>query len=172
METKTLEKVLDVAGNTAKIAANLSEAKKETPKPFSQTDDNSNKATTGSQTVVVSMDGKKKDQKPVEKHIHTFPEARALTNIECDVAMRKAQMDYELEKMKFEHTVEMDDREWKYNLERERKNEKKRRIHDIIAGIFGLCCVGGIGYAIYADSRDHKAMAPSTEPFQTEGTVK
>ena len=85
-KNNTLEKTMDIAGSAIKLAANLSEAKKEPPKPqpFHQTDDNSNKASTGSQTVVVSMDGKKKEPKPVEKHIHEFQELRTLTTEECE----------------------------------------------------------------------------------------
>ena len=78
MENKTLEKVLDVAGSATKLAANLSEAKKETtttktPVPVGDSD-NSNRASTGSQNIQIALDtGKKKEPKPVEKHIHTFP---------------------------------------------------------------------------------------------------
>ena len=134
MENKTLEKTLDMAGSVAKIAANLSEVKKDpAPRPFTQTDDNSNRANnTGSQNVVVAVDRKKKEPKPVEKHIHEFPEARALTEQECELALKKAQMEYELEKSKQSHIVKMDERNWQHQMELESKNEKKRRIRNII----------------------------------------
>ena len=180
MENKTLEKTLDVAGSVAKIAANLSDTKKEPaprPRPYYETDDNSNKASTGSQTVVVSMDGKKKEPKPVEKHIHTFPENRALTKEECDLDLEKARMEYNLKKKEQEYTAYTADREWNHKLEQERKNAKRQRIRNIIAGVVGLCCAGGIGYSIYADYRDHKNMGvvkteTPTEPVKADGTVK
>lgn len=178
MENKTLEKTLDMAGSVAKIAANLSETKKDaTPRPFSQTDDNSNKASTGSQTVVVSMDGKKKEPKPVEKHIHEFPEARALTEQECDLALKKATMEYNLKKSEQDHTQYMDDRKWRYQLEQDRKNEKKRRVRNVIAGVLSVICIGGVGYSIYTDYRDHKNVGetpklPAAEPIKASGKVK
>lgn len=178
MENKTLEKTLDVAGSVAKIAANLSDAKKDTrQQPFSQTDDNSNKASTGSQTVVVSMDGKKKEPKPIEKHIHEFPEARALTEQECDLALKKATMDYNLKKSEQDYIQYMEDKKWRYQLEQNKKNEKKRRIRNIITGILGALCIGGVGYSIYVDYRDHKndgetPKLPTAEPIKANGKVK
>ena len=172
MEKNAIEKTMDIAGSAMKIAANLTEAKKETPKPtpFHQTDDNSNKASTGSQTVVVSMDGKKKEPKPVEKHIHEFPEQRALTSEECDLALKKAQMDYELKKSEQEHNQKWDERAWQHKIEQEKKNEKKGKVRRIIGGFLVAIGAGAIGYSIYADYRDHKNLpAPAPAPVATEG---
>lgn len=180
MENKTLEKVLDVAGSATKLAANLSEPKKETPKPvpLNQTDDNSNKA---NQNIQIAFDtGKKKEPKPVEKHIHTFPENRPLTTEECELDLKKAEMEYELAKNRQNHLIELDNREWQYKLEQEKKNEKKGKIRRIIGGILVAIGVGTVGYSIYADYRDHKNQpaAPKALPegnsvsVTGEGTVK
>ena len=175
-KNNTLEKTMDIAGSAIKLAANLSEAKKEPPKPqpFHQTDDNSNKASTGSQTVVVSMDGKKKEQKPVEKHVHEFPEQRALTIEECDLALKKAQMDYELKKSEQVFSQKFMERDWQHQMEQEKKNEKKGKIRRIIGGILVALGAGAVGYSIYADYRDNKNKpAPvETKPVTTEETTK
>lgn len=169
MENKTLEKVLDMAGSATKLAANLSEAKKEPkPQPYNQTDDNSNKATTGSQTVVVSMEGKKKEPKPIEKHIHEFPESRALTEQECELALKRAQMEYELKKSEQAYFQQACDRDWRHQLEVEKKNERKGKIRGVIACLLAAIGVGGVGYSIYADYRDHKNNAT----VKTEGDAK
>jgi hypothetical protein len=80
-----------------------SETKKEEPKHIPVGDsDNSNRASTGSQNIQISMDaGKKKEPKPVEKHVHVYPENRSLTSEECELDLKKAQMEYDL-KMKQE----------------------------------------------------------------------
>ena len=179
MENKTLESTMALAGNAMKLAANLTEPKKETPKePKYIPEDQSNKATTGSQTVVVSMDGKKKEQKPVEKHIHTFPENRPLTTEECELDLKKAQMDFELAKTKEAYFQKQCDRNWEHMMEVEKKNERKGKIRRIIGGILVALGVGTVGYSIYTDYRDHKgqAVAPKALPegnnIAAEGTVK
>lgn len=176
----TLEKTLDMAANVSKIAANLSEVKKEPPKPrpFHQTDDNSNKATTGSQSVNVIVDkGPKKEPKPVEKHIHTFPENRALTSEECELAYKKAQMDYDLKLNEHKFQVEMENRKWQHDLELERKNDRKAKIRGIFACILAAVGIGSVGYSVWADYRDHKnpgnpKTLPETAPVKAEGDVK
>jgi len=180
MENKTLEKTLDMAGSAMKLAANLSE-KKETPKPtpLHQTDDNSNKATTGTQSVNVMVDsGKKREPKPVEKHIHEFPEARALTSEECELALKKAQMEYELKKSSQQHDIQMDKVKWQHQLEQEKKNERKTKIRRILGGILVACGIGTVGYSIYTDYRnsknipaDQKAL-PGNAPVKADGEVK
>ena len=180
MENKTVEKTMDMMGNVVKIAANLSEAKKETPKPapLHQTDDNSNKATTGSQNVVVSLDnGKKREPKPVEKHIHTYPENRPLTSEECELDLKKATMEYNLKLMEQQYVIERDKRNWQHQMEQEKKNERKGKIRRIIGGILVAIGVGYAGYSVYSDYRNSKANTPapalpSPEPVKTEGTVK
>ena len=133
MESKTLEKTLDMANSVAKVAANLSEPRKEAkPDNYTHKDDNSNKAQTGSQSVIVAVD-KKKEPKPIEKHIHEFPETRALTSEECELALKKAQMDYELKRRNQDILIKESDREWQHKLEVERKNERKGLIRRIVA---------------------------------------
>ena len=175
MESKNmLEKTVDMAGSAMKLAANLSEAKKEKPqpRPLSQTDDNSNNARTGSQSVVVAVDrGKKKEPKPVEKHIHEFPENRPLTTEECDLALKKAQMDYELNKTRQDHLIRMDNLEWQHKMEEEKKNARKGKIRRIVGGILIALGVGTAGYGIYTDYKDrknHPVAAPALpEPVKT-----
>lgn len=181
METKTVEKILDIAGSTTKLAANLSEQKpKEAskPQPYHQTDDNSNKATTGTQSVVISMDSKKKDPKPIEKHIHEFPENRPLTSEECELALKKAQMDYELQKSEQQYLIKRDERAWQHQMEVEKKNERKGKVRRIIGGILVALGAGAVGYSIYTDYRDHKNQPvvprplPEGAPVKVDGEVK
>lgn len=183
MENKTLEKVLDVAGSATKLAANLSEAKKETtttkPPVLSGDSDNSNKATTGSQNIQISMDtGKKKEPKPVEKHVHVYPENRSLTTEECELDLKKAQMDYDLKMKQEAYFQKCCDRDWQYRLEQEKKNERKGKIRRIIGGILVAIGVGTVSYSIYSDYRsyknhpaDQKAL-PTPEPVKADGEVK
>ena len=186
MENKTIEKTMDLAGNAIKLAANLSEAKKEQqnpkPVPLTQTDDNSNNAQTGNQSVVVSVEkSRKKEPKPIEKHVHEFPENRALNEQECDLAFNKAKMEYDLEKMRIEHNIRMDNMAWQHRLEQEKKNERKGKVKRIIGGILVALGVGTVGYSLYSDYRDHKNMPvpqpapaalPAPEPVKAKGKVE
>lgn len=183
MENKTLEKVLDVAGSATKLAANLSEAKKETtttkPPVLSGDSDNSNKASTGSQNIQIALDtGKKKEPKPVEKHIHTFPENRPLTTEECELDLKKAQMEYDLKMKQEAYFQKACDRDWQRRMEQEKKNEQKGKIRRIIGGILVAIGIGSVGYSIYADYRDHKNAAvaqkalPEASTVNAEGTVQ
>ncbi len=178
MDNKIIEKTLDVVGNAAKLGANLTEAKKEkpNPKPVPQTDDNSNKA---SQNIQIALDtGKKKEPKPIEKHIHTFPENRPLTSEECELDLKKAQMEYELKKSEQQFAIEIERRNWMHQMEQEKKNEKKGKIRRIIGGILVAIGVSTVGYSVYADYRDHRNQQvappalPAPEPVKTEGEVK
>lgn len=178
MENKTLEKVLDVAGSAAKVAANLSEKKEPQNIPLGDSD-NSNNASTGSQNIQIHMDaGKKKEPKPVEKHIHEFPENRSLSEIECQVAMKKAEMDYDIRKSDQVFQQKALDREWEHRLEVERKNEKKGKIRRIIGGILVAVGASAIGYSIYSDYRSNRVCEstpkalPETSNVNAEGTVK
>ena len=153
METNTVDKVLDLAGNGIKLAANISEKK---PEPKPKSDANSN-ASTGNQNVHITMDtGKKREPKPIEKHIHEFPDNRPLTNEECELALKKAQMDFDLKKSEQSYYQKANDREWQHQMEVEKKNEKRRKIRNIIAGVLGVFGAGAIGYSIWTDIRDHK----------------
>jgi len=178
MDNKIIEKTLDVVGNAAKLGANLTEQKKEKPNPKSvpQTDDNSNKA---SQNIQIALDtGKKKEPKPVEKHIHTFPENRPLTSEECELDLKKAQMEYELKKSEQTYAMKVNEREWQYKMEQEKKNEKKGKIRRIIGGILVAIGISTVGYSIYADYRDHRNQQvappalPAPEPVKADGEVK
>ena len=174
MDNKMMEKTMDTLGNVTKIAANLSEANKEKhidKQPLNRTSDDSNNASTGSQNIQIHMDtGKKKEPKPIEKHIHEFPETRPLTEQECELALKRAQMEYELKKSEQVHFQNMDKREWEHRLEVEKKNEKKGKIRRVVFGLLGAVGIGSVAYSFWADYRDHKnaAMAPKLP----DGTVK
>lgn len=179
MGMETLEKTMEFAGNAMKLAANMTDKKIEvvnhnTKDPKKLTDDNSNKASTGAQTVVVSMDGKKKDPKPIEKHVHTFPETRPLTTEECELDLDKAKMEYELRKSELEYSIEKDKREWQYHIEQERKNERKGVFRRFIGGVLVALGVGAVGYGVYTGIRDAKNQqnTPTPEPVKAEGTVE
>lgn len=174
MENKTLEKTLDTLGNVTKLAANLSETKKDPkPVPMHQTDDNSNNASTGTQSVNVLVgNDKKREPRPVEKHIHTYPENRALTTEECELDLKKAQMEYELKKSEQLYNQKWDDRNWQYKMEQEKKNERKSKVRRIIGGILVAIGVGSVGYSIYTDYRDHKNSAVVPKALPENSTVK
>lgn len=181
MENNMLEKTMDTLGNVTKIAANLSEAKKEKPAtpPRPMNSDDSNNAQTGNQSVNIKVESgrKQKEPKPVEKHIHEFPENRPLTSEECELALKKAQMDYELKKSEQVHFEKMDDREWQHRLEVEKKNERKGKIRRVVAGILCALGAGAVGYSVYADYRNGKFKAtgpklPADATVKAEGEVK
>lgn len=176
MENNMLEKTMDTLGNVTKIAANLSEAKKTTEKavpvrPLNS--DDSNNAQTGNQSVNIKVESghKAKEPKPVEKHIHEFPENRPLTSEECELALKKAQMDYELKKSEQVHYEKVDDREWLHRLEVEKKNERKGKIRRVVAGILCALGAGAVGYSVYADYRNGKFKTTAPK-LPTEATVK
>ena len=176
MEKKTAEKALDLVNNTMKVAANFS--KEPEPKHIPVGDsDNSNNASTGMQSVNVMLDTKK-PPKPVEKHIHTYPENRPLTNEECELDLKKAQMEFELKRKEQEFNERISDRIWNHALEVEKKNEKKGRIRRVIGGLVGAVSIGVLGYCIWSDYRDNKAGSvaqktlPKNNNITAEGTVE
>lgn len=182
MESKKLDKVVDIMNSGMKLAANISEPKNEKiSKNYNKTDDSSNKATTGNQSVSVMLNsGRRKDPKPVEKHIHKFPESRPLTDQECNIAMKEIQMEYEFKKNEQAYNQKVCDREWQYRMENEKKNERKRKIRNIFLGILAAAGVGTVGYSLFADYRSQKDkgtvqtyLPKTTESnITTEGTVK
>ena len=110
------------------------------------------------QVQVGDPEGKKKPQvvkKTMETHIHKeFPDNRALTDAECDLALRKAQMEHELKLRELDLNMQREEIARKDRLEREereRKEEAKRQEEDEksfkkamkwILGIGGAC-IGG-----------------------------
>ena len=151
--TNNLDKILDTMSSVTKLAANVTE-KKSVPalKPLNHTSDDSNKATTGSQSVNLVVDtGKKKEPKPVEKHIHEFPDNRALTEQECELALKKAQMEYDIKREEQLWTMKVEDRNWQHKIEQEKKYEKSKKRAGILAAIFAALGVGCIGYGVYRD---------------------
>lgn len=173
MNENMLEKTVETLGNVTKIAANLSEPKKEAPKK--QQSDDSNNACTGNQSVNISVAPKeKKPPKPVERHIHEFPENRELNERECELALQKARMDFELKKQEQDHINRMDERSWQHQMELEKKQEKKARKTSIIGSILVALGIGALGYCAYKDSKGgcSQAKGSSQEPVKAEGTVQ
>lgn len=166
--------MLDTVNNVTKLAANLSEKKE--PTHITHSTDDSNRASAGNQTVQIALDGgKKKEPKPVEKHIHTFPEGRALTTEECDLAWKKAQLEADIQRQQMAYVQRCDDREWEHRMQLEKKEQRKRRVAGVIAGVCAALGIGCAGYGIYADYRDRKNAAANptaAEPVKVEATVK
>ena len=183
MNSDMMEKTLDTLSNASKIAANLTE-KKEPPKVNMDQRDDSNNASTGSQSVNIVVDhGKKKEPKPVEKHIHEFPDNRPMTDAECELALKRAQMDYELRKSQQEHEHKMDNQNWQHKLEQEKKFEKRRKITNVVFGVVATAIFGAIGWGFWRDYQDQKAAdaaakalppaaGPSKEPVKVDATVE
>lgn len=173
MEKKTIEKTFDMANNISKIAANLTDKK---PIPIRKEEA---KNSTGSQSVIVSVDkGPKKDPKPITINEHIFPENRPLTEEECDMYLKKAQMEYDLKMSKQAYFEKATDRDWQHQIEQEKKDERKTKIRRVIGGLLVALGVSAVGYSIYSDYRDNKNSAvdsktlPEGNTINAEGTVK
>lgn len=187
MESKiNVNGVVDTLGDALKLAANLSESAKDY-KP----NDNSNSAQTNpNQTVQIQMTpapAKEEEKKPMvirEKpvtHIHKeFPDNRALTDAECNLALEKAKMENDIKRREMEYRQMMDEitrRDRLAKEEQERKDREERRIRNekrskrraIVAGIFGAVIAGLTGYSMY---KDYKAMNGSCNFVKGEGDVK
>lgn len=160
--------VVDTLGDALKLAANLSEAKKDT-------DNSSASLSNPNQTVQIQMTPmpKEEDQKPKiirEKpvtHIHKeFPDNRALTDAECNLALEKAKMENDIKRREMEYRQMRDDISRRDRLakeEQERKDREERRIRNekrskrraVVAGIFGAVIAGLTGYSMW---KDYKSM--------------
>lgn len=176
MDNKIMEKTIETIGNVTKVAANLSDASKKEPERKS---DNKSNASGGSNNIQLHVDtGNKKEPRPIEKHIHEFPESRPLTNEECELALKKAQMDFNLRKCEQDYFQYQDKREYEHQRELERKREKRSKIKFAIASIFCVGAAGYFGYSAYSEYKRNKfAPAPklpeaSPAPVNTEGTVE
>ena len=173
MEKKDmLKKTMDIAGDVVKIAANASE--KQAGGPTDNSTRNDQKTTTGSQNIQIQLDTqKKREPRPIEKHIHEFPDNRAMTEAECDLALKKAQMEYELMKSEQLHSQVCQNREWEHKLEVEKKNEKKRKVRSIIAGVLAAIGAGYTGYTIWSDYKRNKnaTVTPTPVPQASDTTT-
>lgn len=194
-KNNNMQKITETLGDAMKLAANLSEATKNTKPVVPDNSNNSNP----NQTVQIQIADpgkheKEKEppkvihQKPVT-HIHKdFPDSRALTDKECELALQKAKMANELEQQRMQYRQyqdELDRRERKEREEYERKqaeerrirNEKKARIRGIIGACLAALGVGVVGYSVYTDNRDRRRMACAGGPngqstIKVEGTVE
>ena len=182
MESKiNVNGVVDTLGDALKLAANLSEAKKDT-------DNSSGSQSNPNQTVQIQMAPAKEEEnkpkvireKPVT-HIHKeFPDNRALTDAECNLALEKAKMENVMKRREMEYRQYTDDitrRDRLAKEEQERKDREERRIRNekrskrraIVAGIFGAVIAGLTGYSMY---KDYKTMNGSCNFVKGEGDVK
>lgn len=168
MDNGVMGKTLDALGNVTKLAANLTE-KKETCLPRSS--DDSNNTSIGGQNIQIAL-GEKDSKPPVEEHIHMFPESRALTSEECELALKNSQMHYELEKSKQDYEQKVKNREWEYRMEQERKNDRKRRVVGWIAGAVSAIIGINAGVSIYRDYKLSKNTTMAQKPIKAEGNVQ
>lgn len=178
--------VVDTLGDALKLATNLTDIKKEGTR---MSDDSNNTVANPNQTVQIQLannDEKKTPPKPViirekpETHIHKdFPDERALTDKECELALAKAKMDNEYKMKKLEYEQYESDlwhkeraikeaQERKDRLEREAKIEKRNKVRNIVWGIIGAVSTGLIGYGIYSDYKANQMNAP----IKGDGSVK
>ena len=197
MANMDMSKFSDTLGDAMKLAANLSEATKKENKMDHITDNSTTQTQTNpNQTVQIQIadpNQPKPEKKPViirekpETHIHKeFPDDRALTDKECELALAKAKMNHELEIMRMDKKAYADElnrrdrlereaRELKEREERRKKQEKRQKIGAIIAGIFGVAAAAAVGYGIYSDNRNQRAgmaNATTTPPIPGEGNVE
>lgn len=122
------------------------------------------------QVQVVVGDQEKKDPKPMilrekhETHIHKeFPDNRAMTDAECELALKKAQMEHELAMLKARYEQDNKEAARIDRLEREeyekRQKEKQEEKNDKFfkkAGKWGLAILAAIG-AGYGGYRGYRA---------------
>lgn len=173
MAAMDLSKMMDTFGDTMKVAANLTDVvKKDTPKTSDENNSKASNTSNPNQTVQIQIadEGRKKDEPVVihekpETHIHKdFPDNRALTDKECELALQKAKMENELKTRQMElnsyrEEIERKDRlareaqERKDAEERRIRNEKKGKVHMIFGGIVAALGAGLIGYSIWSDSK-------------------
>ena len=188
-------KITETLGDAVKLAANLSEATKKDP--MRNISDNSNNTQSNpNQTVQIQISDKEKetaDKKPViirekpETHIHhDFPEGRALTDKECELSLKKAEMENRLKEKEMEYQSYREDQERHDRLiheEQERKereerrirNEKRAKVRGIVVACLAALGIGVIGYSVYKDSKNGGGNATihfSTNPVQGEGKVE
>lgn len=195
MATVDVNKITNTLSDAVKLAANLSENAKEKKDMQHISDDSNNNQSNPNQQVQIHIgeqDSKKKEEPVVihekpETHIHKeFPDDRALSDKECDLALAKAKMenDYknkELEYKQYRAEQERRDRiareelERKDREERRIKEEKKAKIRGIIGAVLGVLGAAGLGYCIYSDARSNKSgtIMPATNiAINSEGTVE
>lgn len=190
-----MNKITETLGDAVKLAANLSDVSKKMP--HNSDDSNTNSTTSNpNQTVQIQIaDPTKEEQKkPVvirekpQTHIHKeFPDNRALTDAECNLALKKAQMDNDLKIKVIEYRtyreeqdradrLRKEDIERKEREERRIREEKKAKVRTIIGTVLAALGIGVVGYSIYADHKNGSAGKASihitTTPVQGEGTIK
>ncbi len=167
--------IAETLGDAVKLAANLTESAKNVTK-LPPSDNSNNTQSNPNQTVQIQIaDPSKKEEpkhtvvyKKPETHIHKdFPDNRALTDAECQLALKKAEMEWDLKMKQQEYDRERQDAERRDRLAREAqdrkiaeekriKEEKKAKIRGIVGGIFAALGVGLVGYSMYADHMDRK----------------
>ena len=81
-------------------------------------------------------------------------------------------MEYELMKSEQLHSQVCQNREWEHKLEVEKKNEKKRKVRSIIAGVLAAIGAGYTGYTIWSDYKRNKNATVNPTPVpQTSDTT-
>lgn len=197
----------EALGNALKLAANLSDVVKMKPNVEPDNSNNANTQQNPNQTVQIKIGDSEKPKtvgnrcyipakvvrKQPETHIHKdFPDNRALTEAECNLALEKAKMENALKIQQMEYRKFMDEicrkdrlakeeQERKDREERRKKNEKKAKVKAIIGGIFAVLGAGALGYAIWSDSKKGSCncgtpkltiTATPMNPIHAEGDVE
>lgn len=169
MDQDNLNKVMEIASNASKVAANLTNGSKHQPQE-KKVQENMNQPHT--QTVEVKVGEQGNSQKPMilkeksETHIHkTFPDNRELNEKECEIEKLRLQNEHELKMKELEFRMRQEEenrRERKERIEYERKEAERRREKDrkfmrrlgIGAAVLAVAGVGISAFDIYTNSRN------------------
>lgn len=136
--------IVEGLNNVTKLAANMTAPKKEETKMDS-------KSSCGGNNINIKLgdDEKKEPQKIVEEHIHEFPENRAMTDAECNLALKRADMEYRLKEERLRQDIINEEREYKMKQDKAERAAKRGKIRDIIGGICAVLGIGAVGYGVY-----------------------
>lgn len=185
-----IQKSLETVANVTKMAANLSESKKNDQKRENRSEYRGGNTTQQphTQTVEVKVGGDTGNQKPqvIEKrpetHIHKhFPDNRALTEDECKLEKFRIEMEYAEKDKERQHIILMADKSFQQQLEKERKDRaerekdraKKRKYWWFAGGLAAVATIGLICLDNYTSNRGTKSLGSGSGPvLEAEGTVE
>lgn len=200
IKNESKQKFSETLGDAMRLSANLSELVKgrndDILRPRNS-DDSNTAASNPNQQVQIHIgdpENKKKEEPVVihekpETHIHKeFPDERALSDKECELALAKAKMEQEYKIREMEYNQYKYDQERQDRLAREAqkrkddeekriKNEKKAKVRRIIGAVVAIFGAGYLGYSVYRDHRNNGTVQMDTtqtapNPISAEGTVE
>jgi hypothetical protein len=184
MDANVFGKALDAVNTMGKVAANLTENKKQSaPQNNPPKQDKTNTNQPHTQTVEVKVGDPDRKEKPVvvheknETHVHkAYPDGRALSKDECEVEKIRINTAHEnnKEEREYQLTLERERRAERREREEYERGERERRLAEkkksdrrfwTIFGIFAAASMVGIGYCLYTDYRTSRAAGlPVPEP--------